>query len=30
VADDLAQDRLWQPMLHDLGEIEVKHGAKLQ
>jgi TolB-like protein/class 3 adenylate cyclase/Tfp pilus assembly protein PilF len=29
VADDLAQDRLWQPMLHDLGEIEVKHGAKL-
>jgi TolB-like protein/class 3 adenylate cyclase/Tfp pilus assembly protein PilF len=29
VADDLAQDRLWQPHLHDLGEIEVKHGAKL-
>jgi TolB-like protein/Tfp pilus assembly protein PilF len=29
VADDLAQDRLWQPLLHDLGEIEVKHGAKL-
>jgi TolB-like protein len=28
-ADDLAQDRLWQPLLHDLGEIEVKHGAKL-
>jgi TolB-like protein/Flp pilus assembly protein TadD len=29
VADDLAQDRLWQPLLHDLGEVEVKHGAKL-
>jgi len=29
VADDLTQDRLWQPLLHDLGEIEVKHGAKL-
>jgi TolB-like protein/Tfp pilus assembly protein PilF len=29
VAYDLAQDRLWQPLLHDLGEIEVKHGAKL-
>ena len=29
VADDLVQDRLWQPLLHDLGEVEVKHGAKL-
>src|SRR5437762_2797993 len=29
VADDLAQDSLWQPHLHELGEIEVKHGAKL-
>jgi adenylate cyclase len=29
VADDLAQDRLWQPFLHELGEIEVKHGVKL-
>src|SRR5947208_9100591 len=29
VADDLAQDRLWQPYLHELGEIEVKHGVKL-
>jgi class 3 adenylate cyclase len=29
VADDLAQDRLWQPLLHDLGEVEVKHGATL-
>jgi adenylate cyclase len=29
VADDLAQDSLWQPLLHDLGEVEVKHGIKL-
>src|SRR5215470_10087918 len=29
VADDLAQDRLWQPLLHELGEVEVKHGTKL-
>src|SRR5437762_10343347 len=29
VADDLAQDSLWQPLLHELGEVEVKHGAKL-
>jgi TolB-like protein len=29
VADDLAQDSLWQPLLHDAGEIEVKHGVKL-
>src|SRR5205814_2651056 len=29
VADDLAQDRLWQLLLHDLGQVEVKHGAKL-
>jgi TolB-like protein/Tfp pilus assembly protein PilF len=29
VADDLAQDRLWQPHLHDIGEIEVKHGVRL-
>jgi len=29
VADDLAQDRHWHPLLHDLGEIEVKHGVKL-
>src|SRR4029077_18446837 len=27
VADDLAQDRLWQPYLHEIGEIEVKHGV---
>ena len=29
VADDLAHDALWQPLLHDLGGIEVKHGAML-
>ncbi len=29
VADDLAQDSLWQPHLHELGEIEVKHGVRL-
>ena len=29
VADDLAQDTLWQPLLHELGEVEVKHGVKL-
>jgi TolB-like protein/Flp pilus assembly protein TadD len=29
VADDLVQDRLWQPLLHELGEIEMKHGVKL-
>src|SRR6059058_3724976 len=29
VADDLVQDRLWQPLLHELGEIEVKHGVKV-
>jgi serine/threonine-protein kinase len=29
VADDLVQDSLWHPHLHELGEIEIKHGAKL-
>src|SRR5262245_48767875 len=29
VADDLGQDSLWRPYIHQLGEIEVKHGAKL-
>src|SRR5207248_11638423 len=29
VADDLAQDSLWQPLLHEVGEIEVKHGVRL-
>ena len=27
VADDLAQKRRWQPYLHELGEVEVKHGV---
>src|SRR4029077_998783 len=30
VADDLAQDSLWQRYLHELGEIEVKHGVRAQ
>ncbi len=29
VAEDLAHDKLWQPHLHELGEIELKHGRKL-
>jgi adenylate cyclase len=29
VAEDLAQYRQWQPLLHDLGEVEVKHGARV-
>jgi adenylate cyclase len=29
IADDLAQDRLWHPLLHELGDVQVKHGAKL-
>jgi len=29
VADDLAQDSLWQPYLHEIGEIEVKHGVNV-
>jgi TolB-like protein len=28
-AEDLVQYRRWQPHLHDLGEVEVKHGVKL-
>jgi len=27
VADDLAQSRRWQPYLHDLGDVDVKHGV---
>ncbi|HEY0368000.1 MAG TPA: FlgO family outer membrane protein [Chthoniobacterales bacterium] len=27
VADDLAQYRRWQPYLHELGNVEVKHGV---
>jgi hypothetical protein len=26
-AGDLAQHRRWQPYLHDLGDVEVKHGV---
>jgi TolB-like protein/Tfp pilus assembly protein PilF len=29
VADDLAHYRHWQPLLHELGECEVKHGVRL-
>ena len=29
VAEDLAQDSHWQPYLHDLGEAELKHGARI-
>src|SRR5256885_6561932 len=30
VADDLAHYRQWQSQLHDLGEVEVKHGIRLR
>ena len=29
IADDLAQYGRWQPLLHNLGEAEVKHGVRL-
>src|SRR5207248_7918700 len=29
VADDLEQYPQWRPQLHDLGECEVKHGARI-
>src|SRR5450432_2643309 len=29
VADDLASYRHWEPHLHDLGEVGVKHGQKI-
>jgi class 3 adenylate cyclase len=29
VADDLGEYEHWRPLLHDLGECEVKHGARL-
>src|SRR5207244_9659944 len=29
VAEDLEQDERWRPLLHDLGECEVKHGARV-
>jgi hypothetical protein len=30
VADDLAQYGRWQPDLHNLGQVEVKHGVKME
>jgi TolB-like protein/Tfp pilus assembly protein PilF len=30
VADDLEQYPQWRPLLHELGECEVKHGRKIQ
>src|SRR5436190_8212001 len=27
VADDLAQQRRWQPYVHELGDVEVRHGV---
>src|SRR5437870_9132607 len=29
VADDLGEYEQWRPLLHDLGECEVKHGARI-
>ena len=29
IADDLAQDNRWRPHLHELGEVEGKHGTQL-
>src|SRR5213592_1733780 len=29
VAEDLQQNRRWRPHLHDLGEVEVKHGERI-
>jgi serine/threonine-protein kinase len=29
LADDLAQYTRWRPHLHDLGEVEVKHGVRM-
>jgi TolB-like protein/Tfp pilus assembly protein PilF len=29
VAEDLEQDERWRPLLHDLGECEVKHGVRV-
>jgi TolB-like protein/Tfp pilus assembly protein PilF len=30
VAEDLGQYRDWRPYLHDLGEVEVKHGVRIE
>src|SRR5205814_3422483 len=29
VAEDLQQNGRWRPNLHDLGEVEVKHGERV-
>ena len=29
VAEDLAEYEQWRPLLHDLGECEVKHGMRV-
>ena len=29
VADDLEEYERWRPFLHDIGEFEVKHGARM-
>jgi predicted ATPase/Tfp pilus assembly protein PilF len=29
IAEDLAQENRWRPYLHQLGEIEIKHGDKI-
>ncbi len=29
IAEDLEQDGNWKPHLHDLGEVEVKHGVRV-
>ena len=29
VAEDLQQNGRWRPYLHDLGEVEVKHGERV-
>ena len=29
VAEDLTHYRQWQPLLHDLGDVEVKHGTRV-
>jgi TolB-like protein/Flp pilus assembly protein TadD len=29
VAEDLEQDERWRPLLHDLGDCEVKHGVRV-
>jgi len=29
IAEDLAQENRWRPYLHELGEIEIKHGGRI-